>query len=107
MAGSSEVSLPDPVVEHAEETDETISVAGDGQGETTEVTEHDDHIDGRATDGEVVLAVVARAAPVAGGVLGAGAGSDVIGAVLLEADAAGPLALVGVPAAGGSVGAAE
>jgi hypothetical protein len=103
LRSTSEASIADPVVEHTKKSDETIRVTGNGHGETTEITEDDDHIDGSATDGEVVLASDGSAAPIASVVSGAFAGRTVVRALLAEAASTVPLAFR-IPAAGSGVG---
>lgn len=64
LASAGEASETNPVVEHAEESDVTIGVASDASREFVVVSDHDDHIDSIATDGEVVFANSGVAAPV-------------------------------------------
>ena len=88
----------DPVVEHAEESEETIRMASNRNGELAEVTQENDHIDRATADGEVGFALLVSAGVVTFRVLGAVAGFVVvIRAGLADTDTTVPLALIREP----------
>ena len=90
--------MVDPVVEHAEEGEETIRMASDRNGELTEVTQENDHINGTTTDGEVGFTFLFSAGVVTFRILGAGTGVVVaIGADLADTDTPFPLAFIREP----------